>query len=136
MVTWVWRAIYRDGSQLDEYDASDGHQSGLKDVRLDDLAAFALLPAVDGVSPVVVQLDGEQRLIFTRTHIDSFAADGTHLGHQVIAIVGWWRKVGGRKIQSLLACYENGAILAVDDRSKIGAPALAAAAAPAAGTGA
>lgn len=125
-VMWVWRAVYRDGSVLEEYDAN-GVQHGFREVRQDELAAFALLPAAGGVSPVVVDLSGDQTLIFTRTHIDSFTADGAHLGSHTIAIVGWWRKVGGRKVQSLLACYENGAILAVDDRSKIGAPATAAA---------
>lgn len=118
---WHWRAHYsEDGSSyLDEYDA-DGTQHGFAEVDIARVVVFELRPVSPGLPPVLVKIGRQSRPIFWRTHITSVNPQtGEQVGQMTITVAGWQRTVNGRNVQSLTACYPNGAILCVDDRSKI-----------------
>lgn len=87
-----WKAYYKDGSDLSQYNA-DGSENKYKNIDRESLSHFVLFEGKD--VRFACYLHKDQRLIFRRR---------TYLrGDEkaVIYLVGWQMTVGGRNIKSI-----------------------------------
>lgn len=115
---WTWRAHYRDGSTLDEFDA-DGRDHGFADVDQSRLAAFELLPAADGLQRAVLLVTGDLRPIFFRRRTVTVSQSGESEEPVSIHVLGWQRTVAGQNVKSFTAYYPDGSVLVTDDDREI-----------------
>ncbi len=117
---WHWRAWYRDGSVLNEYDAAGKH--GFKEINLQEVVAFELVPQYNGYAAIHVRIDkpGMEPVFFRRRTIP-ISIDGQQLpgmpqmAQTTIHILGWKRSINGQEIGSYTFLYEDGSILVSDD---------------------
>jgi hypothetical protein len=111
-----WQARYHDGTALDEY-GLDGTQHGWKDIDLDQLAAFVLLPQRDHLSTHVLRLTGDARPIFFRRR--SRELNGMTLEQEgdttTITVLGMQSTVRGVNVQTFTAFYADGSVLVTND---------------------
>ncbi len=115
---WHWRAVYRDGSTLDEYDPAGDH--GLADVDQSKLVEFWLLPQYPHLLPAVVRLTHpESRLIFFRRR-NATLSDGSNNGtgvHSVrtLHVLGVQRGEGDGMLDALTFLFPDGSMIVSDD---------------------
>lgn len=122
---YSWRAVYRDGTVLDEMDEHGTDVHGFRDVDQERLAAFALLPLSPGLPPVTVLIDapGGQRPIFFRRRTALLnpttgavtrapAANDLH-------VIGWQRTIGeppdATNVRSVVFVLPDGRLVLSDN---------------------
>lgn len=112
---WHWRAHYNDGQVLDEH-ADDGTVSGFADIDQSRLVALELLPQRDGLpTPHVRITDGLIPTFFRRRSIVINAETEEQEPGRTIAVLGWKKNVGGRKVLALTFWFPDGSCLISDD---------------------
>jgi hypothetical protein len=118
---WTWRAIYGNGTYIDEMDDEGFDVHGAKDVWWDRVVLFQLIPCRPGlVSPTVhVDLERGQRVIYFRrmqAEINLMAGTVSE-GHLLAHVIGYQETVEGVNIKHLTYWYENGSCLITSDDS-------------------
>lgn len=114
---WTWRAIYPDGSFLDEYDEQGGHH-GFAEVDLEHISIFVLLPTREGLPTHHVLIDaasGQRPIFFRRRTLSVNPLTEAVEGSQTIHVLGWQRTIQGQNIASYSFIYEDGSVLLSDD---------------------
>jgi hypothetical protein len=113
---YEWKAVYADGSELDEY-GTDGEQHGWKDIDVANLAAFILVPQRDHLGTHVLKVTGDARPIFFRRR--SRELNGTTFEQEgdttTITVLGMQSTVRGVNVQSFTALYADGSVLVTND---------------------
>lgn len=99
MNTIKWRAVYNDGSYLEQSDAN-----GYADIDRARLASFCLFKG-DTLIFQLVMKDG-QRLIWRKRVIVTPGA-----GEQVWHLIGWQKTVAGENIQCIAYLSDDGFVL-------------------------
>jgi hypothetical protein len=121
---WLWRAHYTDGTMLDEHEGDKIH--GWKDVDLDRLAAFELVPQdVDGEYSILPQpllkVTPTMRPIFFRRNVVIVDPHTYEEKDRIILpCLGWQKTVEGVNVKSFTFYYEDGSIVVTDDDKDIG----------------
>jgi hypothetical protein len=123
LTAYNWRAIYDDGTYLDEYDdeAPDGH--GFRHIDLPRCVAFALLPNVEGLYQHVVHISPStgQRLIFFRRHTIAINPQTEQeQTRSCIHVIGWQVTAFDpdgqpRNLASFMFVYDDGSVLLSDN---------------------
>lgn len=109
---YKWRACYRDGTWLDEYNA-DGRGVGFASIDHDRLVRFELIPTTHAVPPFHVDIHDGMRLIFFRRRSTMLSLDeGVPLGPpQTTTVVGWQSTVKGVNVKTFLFIRPNGSMM-------------------------
>lgn len=94
----LWRAVYSDGTVLDQYNG-EGEPNGYKNIDREKLSQFQLLK--DGKVSFSLILEPGQRLIFRRRVFKKLKEE-KHL-----FLVGW-QKDG---VQAICYLFENGSVI-------------------------
>lgn len=102
-----WRAIYRDGEMLAQYEGE--RENRYVDIDRSKLASFALLK--DGLIKFMVHMDHpDQRLIYRRRVFMKQSADQSD-GKRVFHLIGWRRKISDTEtIQAIAVMGEDGSV--------------------------
>lgn len=112
---WTWSAVYKDGSVLYEYD-EDGTEHGFKEVGLDRVDSFCLLPSVSELKAYVVSVKDKDTVpVFFRRRSINVNADGTENRRSTTHCIGWRRG----DIASYLFVFEDGSTLLTDDLNAV-----------------
>lgn len=127
---WLWRAVYADGTTLDEYTEEPGgriQDHGFAEVDLPRLSAFVLIPLRAGLASQSVLLDPKRRMrpIFFRRRLSVQSMDGGEMMRHTVTVLGYQRPSGKRSIQHFMALFEDGTTIATDDRATLDAAILA-----------
>jgi len=106
----TWRAVYKDGSYLNQYN-DDRSENKYSDINRSELVQFHLLQ--DNKSVIVIHLDPEKKLIYRKRVAMHFA--GTKAGtSENVYLVGWQEKRRDVNIQMICFVFEGGHIEVVD----------------------
>ena len=100
---FAWKAIYKDGSELNQYENGAERTYGIIDKE--QLEFFDLLDA-NGKIVLRLHLFEGRRLIYRRRVLLR-----QQTGHQdIVYLIGWQKTVHGENIQSINYVHENGTI--------------------------
>lgn len=119
----LWRAIYKDGTTLNQYN-SDGKPNGYENIDRTKLDAFEIyepggdVKSVDGILEPVdkplfrLHLEEGQRLICRLLGMKTvFASTGKDVSpDKHIFMVGWQQNINGRNVQSITYILPDGTI--------------------------
>ena len=121
--TVKWRAVYDDGSYLDELE-SNGTEHIFKEINFKKMVLFQLLNE-QHIAICQVHLNSEKRLIFTRRNIVTTVRRMILQGdvkvpipinsHQKVIILGWQKTVNGVNVKSIFYLLPDGRIEMDDD---------------------
>lgn len=139
--TAKWRAVYKDGTMLNEVDKSDGRtrEHAFKEIKFSELEYFQLIND-QNIAICQVHLGGEKRLIFTRRNIKTTGRRMIMQGnvkvpvpvnsHKIVIILGWQKTIKGVNSKSIFYLLPDGR-LEMDDEwkedslhSKVNTPGL------------
>ena len=102
-----WEAVYADDSKLKQYD-DKGKGRKYTDIDRSKLKKFILYK--DDEPVIVLNLTGNKKLIYRRRVAKQL---GTKK-EEVVYLVGWQEKVGGKNVQSISFLFEDGHIEVLD----------------------
>jgi hypothetical protein len=112
---WTWSAVYQDGSMLSEYD-DDGNEHGFREVDLDGLKAFCLMPSEPDLKAHVIQIkDKDTTPVFFRRRAIAVNSDGTEGKRSTTHCIGWRRG----DLASYLFVFEDSSTLLTDDLNAV-----------------
>ena len=126
--TAKWRAIYKDGTMLNEVDNSNGRikEHTFKEIKFSELEYFQLVND-QNIAICQVHLGGEKRLIFTRRNIKTTGRRMIMQGstkvpvpvnsHKIVIILGWQKTINGVNSKSIFYLLPDGR-LEMDDEWK------------------
>jgi len=111
-IKYVWRAVYTDGTILNQFDES-GKERAFKEIDQSRLLKFSWVP-VDGQGrEVSVTLRPGQRLIaFRRVKWRPFATDSKP---EIYYAVGWQATVNGRNVKSISWILPDDSVVIAED---------------------
>lgn len=119
---YQWRAIYDDGTMLDEYgeDAPDGR--GFSQIDLDRLRYFVLVPSDDKREHVIIDIREDFRPIFYRRRFNMANANALLTEEGVSAeyvgsvyVLGLQTTANGKNVAIYTFVFENGQVLISDN---------------------
>jgi len=123
--TAKWRAVYKDGTILDETEKSGGRikEHAFKEIKFSELEYFQLIND-QNIAICQVHLGGEKRLIFTRRNIKTTGRRMIMQGnvkvpvpinsHKIVIILGWQKTINGVNSKSIFYLLPDGR-LEMDD---------------------
>jgi hypothetical protein len=115
---YIWRVLYDDDSTLDEIDGETLHH--FRDIDLERVAGFLLIPTLQGLPQFGIQLDASKRLIFLRRRsIVVNPQSGEELGRATWHILGWQSTVEGKNVKFLQYISQNGNAFLTDDPNAV-----------------
>ena len=101
---YQWKASYKDGNTIAQFDENGEERSYLNHLDWDKLESFSLL---DGEKPILtLHLEEGQRLIYRR-RVEMSPGSGTT---GVCHLLGWQKTVNGENVQSIAYVFEDGRI--------------------------
>jgi hypothetical protein len=113
---WNWRAHYNDGTKLDEWENNTEH--GWKDVDLDRLVAFELIPDYDCLHlprPTLSITPTMRPIFFRRNRVEIDPNGGNEVGRIVVPCLGWQKTIEGVNVKSFTFYFEDGSVVVTDD---------------------
>ena len=123
--TAKWRAVYKDGTMLDEVEKSGGRikDHAFKEINFSELEYFQLIND-QNIAICQVHLGGDKRLIFTRRNIKTTGRRMIMQGnvkvpvpvnsHKIVIILGWQKTINGVNSKSIFYLLPDGR-LEMDD---------------------
>lgn len=107
MTKYNWRAIYKDGTSLPQYNV-DGSENKYADIDRTKICAFEFYK--DGKLILVLDIAPGARLIYRKRVEQSSGGESLN-----VYLIGWQKTVEGRNVQSIACVPEyNDVILFVD----------------------
>lgn len=104
MIGLTWRAIYRDGTVVDQYDEKrDPIEVSSEVIDHTQVKTFFIMREVQ-VPVLTLHLDEGQKLIYRRR--TSVTGDKSQMCH----LAGWQQDVGIETVQSIAYVFEDGTI--------------------------
>ena len=123
--TAKWRAVYKDGTMLNERDP-DVKEHLFKEIKYNELEAFQLINP-QNIPICQVRLGGEKRLTFARRNIKTTGRRMIMQGnvkvpvpvnsHKIVIILGWQKTIKGVNSKAIFYLLPDGRI-EMDDEWK------------------
>ena len=116
--TAKWRAVYKDGTMLNEVDP-DGKEHLFKEIKYGELEVFELINQ-QNIPICQVRLGAEKRLIFARRNRKTSGRRMIMQGnvkipvpvnsHQIVIILGWQKTINGINTKAIFYLMPDGRI--------------------------
>lgn len=116
---FLWRAIYGDGTVLNEYDEA-GQSHGWAEVDQSRLVAFELVPQREGLPMPHIAVSASMRPIFFRRrqrHINLGSGERTQ--GATVTVLGFQKTIRNVNVKCLTAYFDDGSVLVTDDDTAI-----------------
>ena len=111
---WTWRAVYKDGGEIKEYDDA-GAEHSFREADSDRVKSIILEPSSSELPPFTVDIkEGATPVCFRRRSIH-IQGDGTESGRSTAHCIGWRTDDAAQ----YLFVFEDGSTLLTDDLNAV-----------------